>query len=55
MGCAFRTWMGKPEKKRQLGRQRCRWDENIKMDLQVLGCGTLAGLTWFKIYRYKKN
>ena len=26
--------VGKPEVKRQLGRPRCRWDDNIKMDLQ---------------------
>jgi len=26
--------MGKPEGKRPLGRLRCRWENNIKMDLQ---------------------
>ena len=33
--------MGKPEGKRPLGRPRCRWEDNIKMDLQVVGgsCG----------------
>jgi hypothetical protein len=33
--------MGKPEGKRPLGRPRCRWDDNIKMDLQEVGwsCG----------------
>jgi len=25
--------VGKPEGKRQLGRTRCRWEDNIKMDL----------------------
>jgi hypothetical protein len=44
-GCAFRAWMGQPEEKRLLGRQRRRWDDNIKMDLQVIGCGAWAGLT----------
>ena len=31
----------KPEEKRQLGRPRCRWEYNIKMDLQEAGgsCG----------------
>lgn len=29
--------------------------DGIKMDLQVIGCGTWAGLTWFKIYCYKKS
>ena len=31
--------MGKPEGKRPLGRPRRRWEDNIKMDLQELGCG----------------
>ena len=28
--------MGKPEGKRSLGIPRCRWDDNIKMDLQEI-------------------
>ena len=31
--------VGKPEGKRPLGRPRRRWDDNIKMDLQEVGCG----------------
>ena len=31
--------MGKPEGKRSLGRLRRRWEDNIKMDLQEVGCG----------------
>ena len=31
--------MGKPKGKRLLGRPRRRWQENIKMDLQEVGCG----------------
>jgi len=31
--------VGKPEGKRPLGRPRCRWKDNIKMDLQEVGCG----------------
>jgi len=27
-------FMGKPEGKTPLGRPRCRWEDNIKMDLQ---------------------
>ena len=34
---------GKPERKRQLGRPRRRWEVNIKMDLQEVGCG---GMDW---------
>ena len=31
--------VGKPEGKRPLGRPRHRWENNIKMDLQEVGCG----------------
>jgi len=31
--------VGKPEGKRQLGRHRRRWEDNIKMGLQKVGCG----------------
>ena len=31
--------MGKPEGKRPLGRPRRRWEDNIKMGLQQVGCG----------------
>jgi hypothetical protein len=31
--------VGKPEGKRLLGRQRRRWEDNIKMDLQEVGRG----------------
>jgi hypothetical protein len=34
-----RVLVGKPEGKRPLGRQRHRWEENIKMDLQEIGGG----------------
>ena len=33
--------MGKPEVKRRLGRPRCRWEDNIKIDLQEVGCGCI--------------
>jgi hypothetical protein len=36
----------KPEKKRPLGRPRRRWDDNIKMDLQEVGCGRMD---WIEI------
>ena len=35
---AYRVLVGKPESKRPLGRPRCRWEDNIKMDLRELGC-----------------
>jgi hypothetical protein len=30
--------VGKPNGKRPLGRPKCRWEDNIKMDLQAVGC-----------------
>jgi hypothetical protein len=30
--------VGKPEGKRRLGRPRRRWEDNIKIDLQEVGC-----------------
>jgi hypothetical protein len=34
----YRVLIGKPEGKRPLGRPRHRWENNIKMDLQEVGC-----------------
>ena len=31
--------VGNPEEKRPIGRPRRRWENNIKMDLQKIGCG----------------
>jgi len=42
----YRVLVGKPEGKRPLGRHRCRWEDNIKMDLQEVGCG---GMDWIKL------
>jgi hypothetical protein len=39
-------WSGKPEGKRPLGRPRRRWEDNIKMDLQEVGCG---GMNWIEL------
>jgi len=35
----YRVLVGKPEGKRPLGRPRCRWEDNIKTDLQEVGGG----------------
>jgi hypothetical protein len=35
----YRVLVGKPEGKRPLGRPRHRWEENVRMDLQEVGCG----------------
>ena len=34
-----RVLVGKSEGKRPLGRPRCRWEDNIKMDLREVGKG----------------
>jgi len=38
--------VGKSEGKRQLGRYRLIWEDNIKMDLQEVGCG---GMDWVEL------
>ena len=38
--------MGKPERKRPLGRPKRRWEDNIKMDLLEVGC---EGLDWIEL------
>jgi len=35
----YRVLVGKPEGKRPLRRPRRRWVDNIRMDLQEVGCG----------------
>jgi hypothetical protein len=34
----YRVLVGKPEGKRPLGRPRRRWEDNVRMDLQEVGC-----------------
>ena len=41
-----RVLVGKPEGKRPLGRPRRRWEDNITMDPQQMGCG---GMDWFEL------
>jgi len=42
----YTVLVGKPERKRPLGRPRRRWEDNIKMDLQEVGCG---GMDWIEL------
>jgi hypothetical protein len=37
----YRVLVGKPEVKKPMGRPRRRWEDNIKMDLQEVGCGCM--------------
>jgi hypothetical protein len=41
--------VGIPEGKKPLGRPRHRWKDNIRMDLQEVGCGVWTGLGWLRI------
>ena len=38
--------VGKPEGKRPLGRPRRRWEDNIKKNIQEVGCG---GMDWIEM------
>ena len=42
----YRDLVGKPEGNRPLERPRRRWENNIKMDLQEVGCG---GIDWIEL------
>jgi len=42
----YRGLVGKTEGKRPLGRLRCRWEDNIKIDLQEVGC---EGMDWIDL------
>jgi hypothetical protein len=48
---AYRVLLEKPEGKRPLGRPRCRWVYNIKMDLREIGWDSMVwiGLIWLRI------
>jgi hypothetical protein len=42
----YRVLVGKPQGKGPLGKSRRRWKDNIKMDLQEVGCG---GMDWIEL------
>jgi hypothetical protein len=42
----YRVLVGKPKGRIPLGSPRCRWEDNIKMDLQEVGCG---GMDWIEL------
>jgi hypothetical protein len=42
----YRVLLGKPDGKRPLGKLRRRWEDNIQMDLQEVGCG---GMDWIEL------
>ncbi len=50
MRSAYRVLVGKPEKKRSLGRSRRRWEDNIKMHLQEVAWVAWTILIWLGIW-----
>jgi hypothetical protein len=42
----YRVLVGNPEGKRSLGRPRCRWEDNINMDLKEMG---INGANWIQL------
>jgi hypothetical protein len=44
----YRVLVGKPDGKRPQERPRRRWEDNIKIDLHVVGCG---GIDWIEMAR----
>jgi hypothetical protein len=42
----YRGLVGNPEEKRPLGRHRRRWEDNIKVNLQEVGCW---GMDWIEL------
>jgi hypothetical protein len=45
-----RVLMGKPERKRPLGRSRHRWEDGIRMDLREIGWGSID---WIQLAQYR--
>ena len=46
----YKVLVGKRERKRSLGRPRRRWVDNIRMDLQEVGCGYMD---WIGLAQYR--
>jgi hypothetical protein len=49
---AYRILVRKPEGKRPLGRERCRWEDNFKIDLWDIECG---GMDWINLVQDRKQ
>ena len=45
----YRILVGKPEGKRPHERPKCRWQDNIKMDIQEVDVGVWTGSSWLRI------
>jgi hypothetical protein len=55
MASAYRVLVESSEGKRSLGISRCRWDDNIKVDVQEVGLEKWTILIWFWIGRVVGN
>jgi len=51
----LRVLVGKPEGMRPLGRPRHRWEDNIKMHFQEVGCGAWTGSSWQELVNAVMN
>jgi hypothetical protein len=49
---AYKVLVGKPERKRPLGRPRHGWEDNIKMDLREIGWG---GVEWIMLAQNREQ
>ena len=45
----YRILVGKSEGERPLGRTKNRWEDNIKMGVQKVGCGVGTGSSWLRL------
>ena len=48
----YRVLVGKPGGQRPRGRPRRRWEDNIKMDLQEVGC---EGMDWIELAKGRER
>jgi len=46
----YRDFLGKREEQRPLGRPKITWEDNIKVNLQEMGCG---GMDWIELAQDK--
>jgi hypothetical protein len=46
---AYKILVGKPEGKKPLGRHRCRWKANVRMNLREIGWQVWTGCIWLRL------
>jgi hypothetical protein len=49
---AYNIVVGKPEGKSPLGRPRCRWEDNIRMDVREIGW---EGVDWMHLVKNREK